>query len=303
MSRVPPLVIFPAGLARASDEASLMTIHLRADRAVFRFSGPDAHRLLNDVVTGEIPSTGNGDGEPAAAWALLSPQGKILAEGLAGHAEDALWLDVHQSVADDFFKRMKLYRLRAQVVMDDLRETHRVGFAQAVQPTGIRHTDRLGPIGLGWRAIAPVEATGDWVQDDAFYQRQRIDTGIVHQGNDFPANEAFAHDIGMDILDGIDFAKGCYVGQEVVSRMKHRGTARRRPVIISGIDAPAGTPVMAGDREAGTIGQVVDGRAVAIVRLDRITDPAAVTVGGKPVQIGLPVWANYRLGDSVAEDE
>ncbi len=280
-----------------------MTIHLRADRALFRFSGPDAHRLLNDVVTGEIPSAGNGDGEPAAAWALLSPQGKILAEGLAGHAEDALWLDVHQSVADDFLKRMKMYRLRAQVVIDDLRETHRVGFAQEVEPKGIRHTDRLGPIDIGWRVIAPVEATGHWVQNDAFYQSNRIDAGLAHQGNDFPANEAFAHDIGMDILDGIDFAKGCYVGQEVVSRMKHRGTARRRPVIVSEIDAPAGTPVMAGDREAGTVGQVVDGRAVAIVRLDRITDPADVTVGGKPVQIDLPVWANYRLGDTITEDE
>ncbi|QYO77615.1 YgfZ/GcvT domain-containing protein [Devosia salina] len=280
-----------------------MTIHLRADRALFRFSGPDAHRLLNDVVTGEIPSEGNGDGDVAAAWALLSPQGKILAEGLAGHAEDALWLDVHQSVADDFFKRMKMYRLRAQVVIDDLRETHRVGFAQDAEPDGIRHTDRMGPIDMGWRAIADVEATGGWVQDDAFYQGERIACGIAHLGNDFPANDAFAHDIGLDLLDGIDFAKGCYVGQEVVSRMKHRGTARRRPVIVSGIEGEAGQAVMANGREAGTVGQVVDGRAVAIVRLDRITDPAAVTVGGRPVHIELPVWANYRLGDAAAEDD
>lgn len=280
-----------------------MTIHLRADRAVFRFSGPDAHRLLNDVVTGEIPSEGNGEGEVASAWALLSPQGKILAEGLAGHAEGALWLDVHQSVANDFFKRMKMYRLRAQVAIDDLRETHRVGFAQDAEPDGTRHKDRSGPIGLGWRTIAPVEATTGWVQDDAIYQGLRIGAGVAHQGNDFPANDAFAHDIGFDLLDGIDFAKGCYVGQEVVSRMKHRGTARRRPVIVSGIEGEAGQAVMANGREAGTVGQVVDGKAVAIVRLDRITDPAAVTVGGRPVHIELPAWANYRLGDAVAEDE
>ena len=280
-----------------------MTIHLRADRALFRFSGPEAHRLLNDVVTGEIPSTGDGDGEVAAAWALLSAQGKVLAEGLAGHADDALWLDVHQSVADDFFKRMKMYRLRAQVVIDDLRDTHRVGFAQGEAPEGLHHADRLGPIDMGWRIIAPIEATQSWVQNDTFYHQQRIATGIVHQGNDFPANDAFAHDIGMDILEGIDFAKGCYVGQEVVSRMKHRGTARRRPVIVSGVKAPAGSAVVAGGKEAGSIGQVVDGMAVAIVRLDRITDPGAVTVEGKPVEIALPVWANYRLGDAVSESE
>ena len=280
-----------------------MTIHLRADRAVFRFSGPDAHKLLNDVVTGPIPSLGDGDGEGAAAWALLSAQGKILAEGLAGHAGDALWLDVHQSVADDFFKRMKMYRLRAQVVIDDLRETHRVGFAQDAEPGGLHHTDRKGPVEMGWRVIAPLAETGHWVQSDDLYQSVRIGAGIAHQGNDFPANDAFAHDIGHDILDGIDFAKGCYVGQEVVSRMKHRGTARRRPVIVSGLDAPAGTPVIAGGREAGTIGQVVDGRAVAILRLDRITDPAAVTVDGKPVTVSLPLWATYQFGDTVAEQE
>lgn len=279
-----------------------MTIHLRADRAVFRFSGPEAHKLLNDVVTGQIPAEGMGEGEAAAAWALLSPQGKILAEGLAGHAVDGLYLDVHQSVADDFFKRMKMYRLRSQVVIDDLRETHRVGFAQDAETAGLRHTDRTGPIDMGWRAIAPLEATTDWVQDDKAYQAVRIGAGIVHQGNDFPANDAFAHDIGFDIIDGIDFAKGCYVGQEVVSRMKHRGTARRRPVIVSGIDAPAGSAVIAGGREAGSTGQVVNGAAVAILRLDRITDPSAVTVDGKPVAVTLPAWATYTFGETVAEE-
>lgn len=275
-----------------------MTIHLRADRAVFRFSGVDAHKLLNDVVTGEVPL----EAGLAAAWALLSPQGKILAEGLVGQAEDALWVDVHQSVADDFFKRMKMYRLRSQVVIDDLRESHRVGFAQDEEPGFVSHTDRMGSIGLGYRAIAPVEVTGDWVQNDELYQIERIAMGILHQGNDFPANDAFAHDIGFDILDGIDFAKGCYVGQEVVSRMKHRGTARRRPVLVGGVDAPAGSTVVAGGKDAGIIGQVVDGRAVAILRLDRITDPSAVTINGKPVAIALPIWATYQFGETTPDE-
>lgn len=276
-----------------------MTIHLRSDRVIFRFSGPDAHRLINDVVTGVMPASAE---EPASLWALLSPQGKILAEGLAGWAEDALWLDVHQSVADDFFKRMRMYRLRAKVDIDDLRETHRVGFAQHPEPEGLHHTDRMGPVDMGFRVIAPVEATESWVQNDLFYQQERIDAGILHQGNDFPANDTFAHDIGMDILDGIDFVKGCYVGQEVVSRMKHRGTARRRPVVVSGITAPAGTPVIAGGREAGTVGQVVDGKAVAILRLDRITDVTAATVDGNPVTLTLPAWATYQFGEAVTED-
>lgn len=274
-----------------------MTVALRGDRALFRFSGPDAHRLLNDVVTGHIPASG----DVAAAWALLSPQGKILAEGLAGWADDALWLDVHQSAADDFFKRMKMYRLRAKVEIDDLRSGHRLGFAADPVPGAQR--DRLGPVALGWRVIVPLDETSGWAGDDTAYHRARIAAGILHQGNDFPASDAFAHDIGLDILEGIDFAKGCYVGQEVVSRMKHRGTARRRPVIVSGIDAPSGSAVIASGREAGTLGQVVEGMAVASLRLDRITDPAAVTVGGNPVTLALPVWATYRFGETSGDDE
>ncbi len=274
-----------------------MAIILRADRALFRFSGPDAHRLLNDVVTGHVPESG----DVAAVWALLSPQGKILAEGLVGHAEDALWLDVHKQVADDFFKRMKMYRLRAKVEIEDLRDTHRMGFA--TEPAHIAHRDRLGPVALGYRVIAPVEEAAGWSQDQTGYHTARIAAGVLHQGNDFPANDAFAHDLGLDIIEGIDFAKGCYVGQEVVSRMKHRGTARRRPVIVSGVDAPSGAPVIAGTREAGTLGQAVDGKAVAILRLDRITDLSAVTVEGKPVTLALPDWATYQFGGPEAGDE
>ena len=275
-----------------------MTIHLRADRALFRFSGPEAYRLLNDVVTGIMPDDADG---MARWWALLSPQGKILAEGLACWSDQAIWVDVHDSVADDFFKRMRMYKLRAKVEIEDCRGTHRVGYsAEAVDGA---FADKRGAAHLGWQVIAPLSETENWSTDDTPFQIARISAGLLVQGNDFPANDTFSHDIGMDILEGIDFAKGCYVGQEVVSRMKHRGTARRRPVIVSGVEAPANSAVVAGGKEAGAIGQVADGRAVAIVRLDRIADPAAVTIDGKPVDIALPAWASYRLGEAVSEEE
>lgn len=274
-----------------------MAIILRADRALFRFSGPEAHRLLNDVLTGIMPVDADGISH---WWALLSPQGKILAEGSASWADEAIWVDVHQSVADDFFKRMKMYRLRAKVEIDDLRGTHRLGWSAEAAPGAA--SDQRGPVSLGYRIIAPLESTTDWLPDDNAFHTARIAAGLLVQGNDFPANDAFAHDLGMDMLEGIDFAKGCYVGQEVVSRMKHRGTARRRPVIVTGIAAAeAGTPVVAGGREAGTIGQVVGGAAVAIIRLDRIVDPASVTVGEKPVSISLPGWASYQFGEGDPE--
>src|SRR5262249_23532187 len=135
----------------------------------------------------------------------------------------------------------------------------------------------------------------------------RIAQGMAELGPDFGPDVMFPHDIGMDLLGGVDFKKGCYIGQEVVSRMEHRGTARRRPVIVSGIEAvvadiegPAGTAGV-GAGEAGPIGKVVDGKAVAIVRLDRFSG-AAVTLDGKPVTVALPDWATYKLGESAAAE-
>ncbi len=267
---------------------------LRPSRAAFRFSGPEAQKLLFDVVTGRLVA----EPGPAVWWALLSPQGKLQAEGLSGWADGAFWLDVDASVAEAFLKKMKLYRLRAKVEIDDLRATHAVGWNLDGSGAGIVHAD---PRGLGARVVAELGEAAAWAPDDVTFARHRIAAGVPEQGADFGIDEVFAHDIGLDLLDGIDFVKGCYIGQEVVSRMKHRGTARRRPVIVSGIAASAGTPVLAGSREAGTIGEVVDGQAVAILRLDRITDAAAVTVAGKPVTLSLPGYAKYQFGDASAE--
>lgn len=255
---------------------------LRPSRALFRFSGAEAQKLLFDVVTGRLVEAEG----PPVWWALLSPQGKIQAEGRSVWRDGAFWLDVDQTVADSFLKRMKMYRLRAAVTIDDLRPSHAVGYDPAAEVSHV----------IGTRD----EAAG-WAAPDTRCDAARIARGLAELGPDFGADEVFPHDIGMDLLEGVDFKKGCYIGQEVVSRMQHRGTARRRPVIVSGVDAVAGTPVMAGGRDSGVIGTPVDGRAVAIVRLDRF-DGGEVTVDGRPVTIALPLWATYRLGESAAAE-
>ena len=255
---------------------------LRPSRALFRFSGPEAQKLLFDVVTGRLVA----EAGPPLWWALLSPQGKIQAEGLSTYEDGAFWLDVDSGVADAFMKRMRMYKLRAAVEIADLRATHAVGWDGAAPHT---------------RVIGTEAEARSWAAPDESYAAARIAAGIAEQGADFAADAVFPHDIGMDLLGGVDFKKGCYIGQEVVSRMEHRGTARRRPVIVSGIDAPAGSTVVAGGRDSGTIGQVAGGKAVAIVRLDRF-DGGEVTVAGKPVSVALPDWATYRLGESVPAD-
>jgi hypothetical protein len=269
---------------------------LRPSRAAFRFSGADAQKLLFDVVTGRLLA----EPGPAVWWALLSPQGKIQAEGLSGWADNAFWLDVDMSAADGFLRKMRMYKLRAAVEIEDLRETHAVGWSFDGWEAGIVHAD---PRGLGERVIATKAEAESWLPADDRFASRRISAGVLEQGPDFAADTTFPHDIAMDKLDGIDFVKGCYVGQEVVSRMKHRGTARRRPVIVSDIEAGSGFDVVASGRTAGALGQVVDGRALAILRLDRITDVTAVTADGKPVTVELPSWADYAFGEAEADAE
>jgi folate-binding protein YgfZ len=279
-------------------KAQSMPIHLLSTRAVVRFTGPDATKLLNDTLTGRLEPAPEGE----SRWfALLSAQGKVQAEGLISFLGGAWYADIEAGTVESFVKRMSLYRLRAKVEIASLAETHAVLWSPTPIGQGIASADiRAG--GLGHRAIVEKAELGPIDRDDTPYHAARIEKGIPELGPDFGVNEVFAHDIGMDLLDGIDFVKGCYVGQEVVSRMKHRGTARRRPVIVSGTDAPPGTPVLAGTREAGSIGRGAGSKAVAILRLDRITDPDAVTVDGTGVTLRLPDWASYRFGESGAED-
>jgi tRNA-modifying protein YgfZ len=260
-------------------KAEMPTI-LRPSRVLVRFSGAEAQKLLFDVVTGRLLA----EPGPAVWWALLSPQGKIQAEGLATFEDGAFWLDVDAHVANAFLKRMRMYRLRAAVEIDDLRQTHAVGWNGGTPLT---------------RVIGTKDESVQWAADDSSYDAARIAKGIAELGPDFGPDEHFPHDIGMDLLGGVDFKKGCYIGQEVVSRMERRGTARRRPVIVSGIETPG--PVMVGGREAGTIGRVVSGNGVGVVRLDRF-DGGPVTVGGQPVTIALPDWATYQLGESAAAE-
>jgi folate-binding protein YgfZ len=161
---------------------------------------------------------------------------------------------------------------------------------------------------LGLRIIVPPDAAaeaaadlGATLVDAAQYEAHRIDLVVPRGGFDFMYSDAFPHETGMDHLGGVDFDKGCYIGQEVVSRMEHRGSARTRTVGVTFEDfAPeCGLPVLAGEKPAGTMGSSVRGRGIALLRLDRAADALAagvlLTSGGITLELVRPPWARFDV--------
>ncbi|MFZ0526869.1 MAG: folate-binding protein, partial [Xanthobacteraceae bacterium] len=141
------------------------------------------------------------------------------------------------------------------------------------------------------------------------YDAHRIALGVPQGGVDFSYGDAFPHETDMDQLGGVDFSKGCYVGQEVVSRMEHRGTARTRavPIRYDGLTPEVGIAITAGERQVGTMGSAAGGRGVALVRLDRVADAMAqggsLTAGSAAIKLVKPDWARFAFpGDNEAAE-
>lgn len=280
-----------------------------ASRAVLHVAGADSVSFLDRIVTTDVDRLVADGG--AGYGALLSPQGKILTDFLLIRVDDGFLIDCPRSQAADLLKRLTLYRLRAKLLIDDATARYAVltiWNTEAAPPVaGLCVRDpRLAA--LGWRAYLPkadVPALGLPIEPEASFHAHRTSLGIPESGMDFGFGEAFPHEIGMDELSGVAFDKGCYVGQEVVSRMEHRGTARRRPVILTAEEnlPETGADVTAGARTAGTLGSVAGRQAIAIVRLDRVRTAMdggePVLAGGVPVVATLPPWAGYGWPNSV----
>ena len=166
---------------------------------------------------------------------------------------------------------------------------------------------------LGWRILAPPElapkiagAIGADLVDAADYEARRIATGVPRGGLDFIYGDAFPHETNMDRLHGVDFDKGCYVGQEVVSRMQHRGTARTRTVRVTLDGAPpeAGTAILAGDKPVGTMGSTSGQNGLALIRTDRVADALeaglALSAGGLGIRLADPDAVRAAVKQTVA---
>lgn len=213
-------------------------------------NGPDTIAMLERLITCRVDDMATGDQCPGA---LLTPQGKIIADFHLIRTELGCDLLVHADAATDLEKRLKMFRLRAdvQITREDL----------------------------------PATATDDLA---------RLKAGLPVFGADFITADVFPTDVNLDIRGGIDYKKGCFVGQEVVSRMKRRGKIRKRTLTLTGAGLQQGDTVQAGDKRLGTITSSAQTHALAVMRIDHLA--AALSLGetltcnAKPVSVETPDW-------------
>ncbi|MBF9231874.1 CAF17-like 4Fe-4S cluster assembly/insertion protein YgfZ [Microvirga alba] len=276
-----------------------------ADRGVVRVSGEDAKTFLDGLITCDLDRVSP---QKARLGALLTPQGKILFDFIVFEAPAEIgggyYLDVLKGYAADLTKRLGFYKLRAKVTVEDLSDKLAVIVGwDAPTPndeTGLVVEDPRQPA-LGWRAIVAGEDSAEFAKaSPEQYHAHRIALGVPEGGRDFLFGDAFPHEALMDQLHGVDFDKGCYVGQEVVSRMQHRGTARTRIVPAhyeGGFAAEVGAEVIAGEKSLGKTGTGADGKGLLMIRLDRAADALAagetIRAGGIPVQLEKPAWIDF----------
>jgi hypothetical protein len=292
-----------------------MKAALLPDRGVIKVAGDGARSFLHGLVTADMLKLAPG---AARFCALLTPQGKIIADFIAVEAPAAagggFLLDTPRAVVATLVEKLNLYKLRAKVLIEDLSATLGVLAAWDGQNStqapatkyGLYADPRLPALGLRVMmaphlAAAAAAELGAALAAASDYEAHRIALGVPQGGIDFKYGDAFPHEADMDQLGGVDFAKGCYVGQEVVSRMEHRGTARTRavPVRYDGAAPQAGAAITAGARPVGTLGSAAGGYGVALVRLDRAAEALShgdsLAAGGVPIRLVKPDWAHFAF--------
>lgn len=278
-------------------------------RSILRITGEDARRFLEGVITNDVDSLEPGGARFAA---LLTPQGKVIADFfLVAVAEDeggGFLIDAPRPLAEELAKKLGFYKLRAKVNIEP-----RLDLAVAVVLEG-EATEELGIVfadprhpGLGQRVILPaaeaaadLKAAGFAPASEDDWRAKRIALGIPEGGRDFVYGDAYPHEILMDQLNGVAFDKGCFIGQEVVSRMERKTTPRTRIVPVTFDAAPIdGVEVRAGEKPAGHMGSSANGRGLAMIRLDRVAAAMAkgeaVTAGGIPLVLQKPDWARFKF--------
>jgi tRNA-modifying protein YgfZ len=259
------------------------------DRGVVSVTGADSEKLLQGLVTNDLDDLASGEARHAA---LLSPQGKILFDFFVIRQGDGYLLDVARTKTGDLIKRLSMYKLRADVGITDVSDSFIVYAAwgsdakKSAEGHGISFADPRH-LSIGLRLLSESAAPIPGADGDAShtYDALRVQLGVPEGGKDYQFGDTYPHEANFDLLNGVSFAKGCYVGQEVVARMQNKTIVRKRTIKILG-NAPlsSDTDILLGDIPVGRVG-TVDGRnAIAMLRLDRALEAeqknVQLTAGG-----------------------
>ena len=291
---------------------------LLAERAAIEIAGEDRAAFLQGLVSNDVTKVA---ADRAVYAALLTAQGKYLHDFFIAAIGDALYLDAEAARLADLVRRLSLYKLRAKVTLADRRDALIVAAAFGAEALaalglppepgqavafggGIAYVDpRLAALGarlLLPRAagLAPLAAAGFAGADPDAYDRLRLSLGVPDGSRDLPVEKAILLEAGFDELNGVDWQKGCYVGQELTARTKYRALIKKRllPVSLEGPLPPPGTPVMLGAEEAGELRSGRDGMALALLRLEMLEQAAAGTplmAGATRVKPQKPDWARF----------
>jgi folate-binding protein YgfZ len=267
------------------------------DRGIIEVGGADATGFLQRLITNSVLNIPKGEGRYAG---LLTPQGKLLFDffvvPLPGGSDAGYLIDCSGEQTADLVKRLNLHKMRANIAIEDKSEKFAVaaifGGEFATGTEGVFYRDTRGP-SMGLRVIVPRGGGASAKLDRAAsrYEAHRIAQGVPKGGVDFRYGDVFAHDINLDLMNGVDFKKGCYVGQEVVARVQFRKSARKRIVKIH-FDGPApaqGTQITAGETIIGQAGSTAGVEGLAMVRLDWLEEARAAGVALKAGDVTVDV--------------
>jgi tRNA-modifying protein YgfZ len=270
-------------------------------RALIAVSGPDWRDFLQGLITQDVETLQPGE---ARFGALLTPQGRLLHDlFVVGRPNsiggDGCWLDVPAEHRAAILQRLAMYRLRAKVELAADETNVSILYGGEAEPgPGWARDPRLPA--LGWRGYGASPPAGAALADEAASDAAKLALGVPGPA-DWGSDKTFPIEANFDLLNGIDFRKGCFVGQETTSRMKRRGQIKSRmlPIAFEGSPPAPGAELLAGELRAGVVTSAGAGRGIALIRLDR-AEGTSLTVDGRPVIVERPAWFLAALGEEAA---
>jgi folate-binding protein YgfZ len=277
--------------------ADALTYATLPSRALIAIGGPDWRDFLQGLITQDVETMA--PGEPRFG-ALLTPQGRLLYDLFVVERDGGAWLDVEAEHRDAIIQRLTMYRLRAKVEIapSDIPVSILFPGPGGAPGEGWVRDPRLPE--LGWRGYGASPPDGAVMAEEAAREAQKLALGVPGPA-DWGSDKTYPIEANFDLLNGIDFKKGCFVGQETTSRMKRRGQIKSRmlPIRFEGPPPAPGSEILAGELRAGEVLSGRDGGAMALVRLDRALG-GSLTVGGRPVVLEQPDWFLAALGVEAA---